>query len=67
VTIKDRTIINIEIVRHRERKCRKADSTILRRIIENQSTNVDAVTGATNSRLVIMNAVQKAIEKASEN
>ena len=67
VTIKDSTIVNIEIVRHRAWKGRKAESTILRRIIENQSTDVAAVTGATNSSRVIMNAVQKAIEKASEN
>ena len=67
VTIKDRTIVNIEIVTHRAWKGRKAESTILKRIVENQSTDVDAVTGATNSSRVIMNAVQKAIEKASEN
>lgn len=67
VTIKDNTIVNIEIVTHRAWKGRKAESTILKRIIENQSTDVDAVSGATNSSRVIMNAVQKAIEKASKN
>ena len=67
VTIKDNTIVNIEIVTHRAWKGRKAESSILKRIIENQSTDVDAVSGATNSSRVIMNAVQKAIEKASKN
>jgi uncharacterized protein with FMN-binding domain len=42
----------------------KADRIIPERIIEKQSTNVDAVTGATNSSRVIMNAVQDAVAKA---
>ena len=67
VTIKDNTIANIEIVTHRAWKGKKAELPILKRIIENQSTDVDAVSGATNSSRVIMNAVQKAIEKASKN
>jgi uncharacterized protein with FMN-binding domain len=37
------------------------------RIIAQQSTRVDAVSGATNSSRVIMNAVQRAIEKAYQN
>jgi len=64
VTIKDKRIAEIEIVKHRAWKGRKAESIIPTRIIENQSTKVDAVSGATNSSRVIMNAVQKAIEKA---
>ena len=44
----------------------KAESPIIKRIIENQSTDVDAVSGATNSSRVIMNAGQRAIEKASK-
>ena len=41
-----------------------AEATIVERIIASQSTKVDAVSGATNSSRVIMNAVQNAIEKA---
>lgn len=67
VMIKGNRIVNIEIVRHGAWKGRKAEAPILKRIIENQSTDVDAVSGATNSSRVIMNAVQKAIEKASKN
>lgn len=67
VQIKNDSIVNIEIVTHRAWKGRKAESSILKRIIKNQSTDVDAVTGATNSSRVLMNAVQKAIEKASKN
>lgn len=64
VEIRDNTIVSIEIVEHRAWKGKKSESLISERIIQNQSTNVDAVSGATNSSMVIMNAVQKAIEKA---
>jgi uncharacterized protein with FMN-binding domain len=64
VTIKNKTIFNIEITEHQAWKGKKAELPILERIIEKQSTRVDVVSGATNSSHVIMNAVQKAIEKA---
>jgi uncharacterized protein with FMN-binding domain len=64
VEIKDNAVVGIEIVEHWAWKGRESESVISERIIRNQSTNVDAVSGATNSSRVIMNAVQKAIEKA---
>ena len=64
VTIKDQKIAAIEIIKHDTWKGKKAEAVIPGRIIEKQSTNVDAVTGATNSSHVIMNAVQIAVEKA---
>jgi uncharacterized protein with FMN-binding domain len=64
VTIKDNSIVHIEIVEHWELMGKKAEFLTLKRIIEHQSTRVDAVSGATNSSLVIMNAVQRAVEKA---
>lgn len=67
VTIKDKKIFNIEITEHQAWKGKKAELPILKRIMETQSTRVDAVSGATNSSRVIMNAVQKAIEKAYKN
>ena len=42
----------------------KADDVIPGRIVEEQSTAVDAVTGATNSSRVIMNAVEIALKDA---
>ena len=44
---------------------KKAEGVVPARIIERQSTRVDAVTGATGSSRVIMNAVQDAVEKAA--
>ena len=64
VTIKDERIVDIQVLEHRAWKGKRAESFIPRRIIESQSTEVDAVSGATNSSRVIMNAVQRAIEKA---
>ena len=67
VTVKDKKIFNIVITEHQTWKGKKAELPISKRIIETQSTRVDAVSGATNSSRVIMNAVQKAIEKAYKN
>jgi len=64
VTIKDNSIVNINIIEHQAWKGKKVEETIVERIIARQSTRVDAVSGATNSSNVIMNAVQLAIEKA---
>ena len=64
VTIEDNRIARIEMVEHWELMGEEAESLTLKRIMEQQSTRVDAVSGATNSSLVIMNAVQRAVEKA---
>jgi len=64
VTIENNRIVHIEMVEHWELMGKKAESLTLKRIMEQQSTRVDAVSGATNSSLVIMNAVQRAVEKA---
>ena len=64
VMIKDNSIVNIKIIQHQAWRGKKAEETVVERIIAHQSTRVDAVSGATNSSYVIMNAVQQAIEKA---
>ena len=65
VTIAEGRIVNVELVKHfASWKGKKVTEVIPRRIVSEQSTRVDAVTGATNSSRVIMNAVQRAVEKA---
>ena len=64
VSIRNRKISRITIVEHQAWRGRKAEKPIVERIIATQSTSVDAVSGATNSSRVIMNAVQNAVEKA---
>ena len=67
VTIKTDHIEKVRIVRHFSSwKGFKVNDLIPQRIVEAQSTKVDAVSGATNSSIVIMNAAQDAIEKAYE-
>jgi len=67
VTIKDNNIVTIDILQHQAWRGVIAEKTVVARIIANQSTRVDAVSGATNSSRVIMNAVQNAIEKAYQD
>ncbi len=64
VTIQDQKITNIELLMHDAWKGKKAEEKVIIDIIQNQSTDVDAVSGATNSSHVIMNAVEMAIQKA---
>ena len=64
VSIVKGKISSIKVVEHQAWRGRKAEKPIVERIIASQSTAVDAVSGATNSSRVIMNAVQNAVEKA---
>lgn len=67
VTIRNSNIVKIDIIDHQAWRGGIAEETVIARIIASQSTRVDAVSGATNSSRVIMNAVQNAIEKAYIN
>ena len=64
VTIRNQRITNISLLEHRTWKGRAAANIIPHRIIDEQSTKVDAVSGATVSSTAIMNAVDDAIQLA---
>ena len=64
VTIRNRKIVDIELLKHDTWRGKKAEPAIPERIIEKQSTDVDVVSGATVSSRVIMNAVHTALLKA---
>jgi uncharacterized protein with FMN-binding domain len=65
VTIADGRITDVELVKHFASWIgNDANTVIPERMVEQQSTRVDAISGATNSCRVIMNAAQLAIEKA---
>jgi uncharacterized protein with FMN-binding domain len=66
VTIQKKRITKITLHEHRTWKGAAAEKVIPDRIIEEQSTKVDAVSGATLSSMVIMNAVEIAVQKASK-
>jgi uncharacterized protein with FMN-binding domain len=65
VKIRNQSVVDIELLQHRTWKGKKAETIIPNRIIEEQSTRVDVVSGATISSRVIMNAVQHAIDTAA--
>ncbi|MCP4601040.1 MAG: FMN-binding protein [Proteobacteria bacterium] len=65
VTIENSKIVKVELLKHiGSSRGNEAEPIIPQRIIEEQSTDVDAVSGATNSSRVIMNAAWDAISKS---
>ena len=66
VTIQKKRLTKITLHEHRTWKGAAAEKVIPDRIIEAQSTKVDAVSGATLSSMVILNAVEKKKKKASK-
>lgn len=65
VTIESGRIVDIDVKRNVASWIgKKADPAVPERILTAQSTTVDAVTGATHSSNVIMNAVEQAIQKS---
>ncbi len=66
VIIQDQKITKINLLKHSNWKGKAAEKAVLVRIVEEQSTNVDAVSGATMSSVTIMNAVEDAISKARQ-
>ena len=64
VTIQNQRITDIALIKHRTWKGKAAEDIIPNRIINEQSTRVDAVSGATISSRAIMNAVEAAVRKA---
>ena len=63
VTIKDHSIINIELLKHDNGKGQSAEA-IVDTVISKQSIEIDIVTGATFSSKVILLAIQDALTSA---
>ena len=60
VTVQDGVITDITILQHKNGRGKSAE-IITDRIIEEQKTDVDAISGATNSSVVIKKAVENAL------
>jgi uncharacterized protein with FMN-binding domain len=60
VTVKSGEITDIELLKHRNERGQSAEA-VVGNMIERQKTDVDAVTGATNSSKAIMKAVENAL------
>jgi uncharacterized protein with FMN-binding domain len=64
VTISEGKVVDLELIKHfASWKGERANEIIPQRILAEQPTEVDAVSGATNSSRVITNAVQQALAK----
>ena len=61
VTVEDWEIVSINILEHRHERGKAAEK-VIEKIIEEQKTDVDAVSGATNSSTVIKKAVENALK-----
>lgn len=61
VTVKEGRMEDITILRHDNERGKPAEA-ILQKIIEQQNTDVDAVSGATNSSQVLKKAIEQALQ-----
>ena len=66
ITIESHRISSIDLIEHDTWRGKEAEKIIPDRIIQEQSTEVNTVSGATMSSRVIMNAVQNAVDKAKQ-
>ena len=64
VTVQNGVITNIDILEHKNERG-KAAEIVTDRIIAEQKTDVDAVSGATNSSTVIKKAVENALQNTN--
>jgi len=62
VIIRNRNITEIKIIEHKRSPIGKKAEKITERIIENQSLDVDVVSGATGSSKAILKAVENALQ-----
>ena len=60
VTVKEKKIEKVILLEHQNERGKRAEG-IIDKIVEMQSTQIDSVTGATNSSLVIKKAVENAL------
>lgn len=60
VAVEDGQITGIEILEHKQERGKRAEK-VTEQIVEQQTLQVDAVSGATNSSLVIRKAVENAV------
>lgn len=62
VTVKNGEVSNINILEHRHERGETAEA-IINKIVEEQKIDVDIISGATNSSIVIKKAVENALKK----
>ncbi len=63
VTVKDGAMTEIQLLKHENGRGKPAE-VIIGQMLEKQSVDVDAISGATNSSIVIRKAVEEALRAA---
>lgn len=63
VTVKDKKIVNVTLLKHKNERGKSAER-IVQDVVDNQSLQVDTVSGATNSSKVILKAIENAINSS---
>lgn len=66
VSVHDNKIADIKIIEHKNGQGIPAEA-IVGQVLENQTLEVDVIAGATCSSIVILKAIEDALEKASSN
>ena len=64
VTVRDKAIKDINLIQHFNGLGKKAE-VIIPRVIEAQSLEVDAISGATGSSKAILQAIERALEQSN--
>jgi uncharacterized protein with FMN-binding domain len=65
VTVKDHTMVGIDILEHRTERGKPAEA-VTYEMLTKQDVKVDAITGATNSSTVIMKAAENALNNTTD-
>jgi uncharacterized protein with FMN-binding domain len=66
VTVKDHQIQNIDILNIDDNEYAEKAKAVVTRVLKSQSTDVDAVTGATMSSEALLDAIEKALNATSQ-
>jgi uncharacterized protein with FMN-binding domain len=63
VTVKEHRIENIEILKNRDTRHAKKAEGVVEKVLNAQSLEVDAVTGATTTSKALLEAIENALKK----
>ena len=64
--VKEEKIVDIVLVEHKNGRGKRAEK-VVDEVLTEQTTDVETVSGATNSSLVILQAIERALEKGADS
>lgn len=66
VTVKEEKIVDIVLAEHKNDRGKRAEK-VVDEVLTEQTTDVETVSGATNSSRVILQAIERALEKGADS